>query len=728
MDSKLTTWITAPGCDSPWFYSSFTASVDRSVHISICGLGYFELYCNGVKVSSDLLVPAWSNYEPRDGRRSKYGFQPEMLCRVYYLEYDLTPYIVNGNNSIGVWLGNGWYNQHERNIEGDYAYGHPKLAFCIDINKNGRLESRIISDEKVLYRPSHIVFNNIYFGEKHDLRLFDPAWFSDGKKENWRSASLTDAPHGVLQKQTCPPDRVIRTVEPTLVGDFDGGKLYDCGENITGWAVVNSVESGQIRVRYAEALDDDGKPLYYSNASSLGSQIQEDSFDCNAGGIQLKPHFCWHGFRYFIVYGNAEVIRCEVVHSDVKVTSDFKCDNDTLNWLYSAYLRTQLGNYHCGVPSDCPHRERLGYTGDGQLTVETALLLLDSVEFYKKWLQDILDCQDIKTGHVQHTAPYYGGGGGPGGWGCAIVQVPYVLYKHTSDISILKDSIASILKWIEYLKSQSEDGLIVKETTENGAIPEAEDCMCLGEWCMPGKLLLPEPFVNTYFYIKSLTQAIEILQILNRNNETVKLEEYIKDCKDAFEKHYFEPETGDFLKGVQGANAFALDIGLGDERTKNNLIKHYSEARLDTGIFGTDILLRKLFEYDEADIAIELITNPRYPSFAYMKENGATTLWESWDGKASHNHPMFGACVRLLFQYLLGIRKDRNGLWRIAPTKASELNFISGYITVPEGKISVTINKVGEKSSIEIKNETDVSILFRGGELNSGSKIKCDFI
>lgn len=144
------------------------------------------------------------------------------------------------------------------------------------------------------------------------------------------------------------------------------------------------------------------------------------------------PWFTWHGFRYFELTNNAEPVRCEVVHSDCAVTSSFESGSEMLNWLYDAYIRTQLSNMHSGVPSDCPHIERLGYTGDGQLCCEAAMMLLDSQKFYKKWLEDISDCQSIGNGHVQHTAPFMGGGGGPAGWGGAIAVVPYEMYKYTA--------------------------------------------------------------------------------------------------------------------------------------------------------------------------------------------------------------------------------------------------------------------------------------------------------
>ena len=144
----------------------------------------------------------------------------------------------------------------------------------------------------------------------------------------------------------------------------------------------------------------------------------------------MHCRFTWFGFQYFEVKGNAKVTDCVVIHSDVKVSSTFSSSDETLNWLREAYLRTQLDNMHCGIPSDCPHVERRGYTGDGQLTCNAAMIQLDGEKFYRKWIQDIADCQDSITGHVQYTAPYIPSGGGPGGWGCAIVMVPYVFYRN----------------------------------------------------------------------------------------------------------------------------------------------------------------------------------------------------------------------------------------------------------------------------------------------------------
>lgn len=341
----------------------------------------------------------------------------------------------------------------------------------------------------------------------------------------------------------------------------------------------------------------------------------------------------------------------EVIHTDVAVTSSFSCSDPVLNWLYEAYIRTQLDNYHGCIPSDCPPRERLGYTGDGQLTAETAMLLLDTKELYRKWYQDILDSQGAETGHIPHTAPFLGGGGGPGGWGCAVYQVPLAWAKIYGDDSLLVQGYDAILRWFDYMDAHSEKGLVVRE--EEGG-------WCLGDWCFPAseeKEQLPEAFINTFYYLHGLQEMMQISEKMN-NKLPIRFAEREKNVKNAFLDAYFDPETGDFCEGRAAGNAYGLALGLGDERTKKHLVEKYEAlGRFDTGIFGTSMLLEQLFSIGAGDLAVRLLTNDsEAASFAHMKRNGAMTLWERWDGRESHNHPMFGACVRLLFTEILGIR------------------------------------------------------------------------
>lgn len=650
-------WICGgAGCEAPLFRRSFW--LDRterfqSARLEICGLGYFLFYINGKRISDQELMPAMTDYASVLGCETTYPVWEERSAhRCRYLSFDLLPYLKAGENVLAVRLGNGWYHQTERIAEGKFVFGLPKLWFELTLTDADGRQEWIESDRQTLWHPGGLLKNNLFLGEVRDLRKEPEGWQYPGADlSGWKPAQPVHAPETLLEEQTCPPDRVIRKLYPILIGEYDGRKIYDCRENIAGRVVLSCLgKKGEcITVRHAEELAADGTLDFESAGGS--DQLQQDHYICDGRIQTLHPLFCWHGFRYFETEGSCEVLCVEVIHTDVAVTSSFSCSDPVLNWLYEAYIRTQLDNYHGCVPSDCPHRERLGYTGDGQLTAETAMLLLDAKELYRKWYQDILDSQGAETGHIPHTAPFLGGGGGPGGWGCAVYQVPLAWAKIYGDDSLLVQGYDAILRWFDYMDAHSEKGLVVRE--EEGG-------WCLGDWCFPAseeKEQLPEAFINTFYYLHGLQEMMQISEKMN-NKLPIRFAEREKNVKNAFLDAYFDPETGEFCEGRAAGNAYGLALGLGDERTKKHLVEKYEAlGRFDTGIFGTSMLLEQLFSIGAGDLAVRLLTNDsEAASFAHMKRNGATTLWERWDGRESHNHPMFGACVRLLFTQILGIR------------------------------------------------------------------------
>ena len=650
-------WICGgAGCEAPLFRRSFW--LDRterfqSAHLEICGLGYFLFYINGKRICDQELMPAMTDYASVLGCETTYPVWEERSAhRCRYLSFDLLPYLKAGENVLAVRLGNGWYHQTERIAEGKFIFGLPKLWFELTLTDADGRQEWIESDRQTLWHPGGLLKNNLFLGEVRDLRKEPEGWQDpDADLSGWKPAQPVHAPETLLEEQTCPPDRVIRKLYPILIGEYDGRKIYDCRENIAGRVVLSCLgKKGEcITVRHAEELAADGTLDFESAGGS--DQLQQDHYICDGRIQTLHPLFCWHGFRYFETEGPCEVLCAEVIHTDVAVTSSFSCSDPVLNWLYETYIRTQLDNYHGCIPSDCPHRERLGYTGDGQLTAETAMLLLDAKELYRKWYQDILDSQGAETGHIPHTAPFLGGGGGPGGWGCAVYHVPLAWAKIYGDDSLLVQGYDAILRWFDYMDAHSEKGLVVRE--EEGG-------WCLGDWCFPAseeKEQLPEAFINTFYYLHGLQEMMQISEKMN-NKLPIRFAEREKNVKNAFLDAYFDPETGDFCEGRAAGNAYGLALGLGDERTKKHLVEKYEAlGRFDTGIFGTSMLLEQLFSIGAGDLAVRLLTNDsEAASFAHMKRNGATTLWERWDGRESHNHPMFGACVRLLFTQILGIR------------------------------------------------------------------------
>mgnify|MGYP000868787944 CR=1 FL=1 len=228
-------WVRAGDCEAPYIRKTFEAKDFTEATINICGLGFFQLYINGKRVSDDVLVPAWTDYEERGRRRLLYPINDTFTHRIYYLSYDITPYLAEGKNSIGVLLGNGWYNQNKRNVEGDLWYGKPKLIFNI-ILKTKSGEKYIVSDETLKWTQSHVTENNIYFGETHDLSLklpgFSLAAFNDS---SWKAVSIVEDTPSVMELQPCPADKKIRALKPTIVRKLNDSVIYDCGENTVGW-------------------------------------------------------------------------------------------------------------------------------------------------------------------------------------------------------------------------------------------------------------------------------------------------------------------------------------------------------------------------------------------------------------------------------------------------------------------------------------------------------------
>jgi len=502
-----------------------------------------------------------------------------------------------------------------------------------------------LSDDRVRYTKSYVRKTNIYYGEEHDARIGNYDFSdTDYNIENWKKAEETERPLSVLQEQDCIPDKVIRTLKPKCIYSHGDIKLYDIGENIAGYAVIkfhdDTSHSGVCDIRYAENINDDFSLNF--NSAGWESRVQRDRFIRDKVKTEFHPIFTWHAARYFEVIGDADVVEYRVTHTDLKQIVNFKSSNETLQWIFDAFIRTQLSNTHGCIPSDCPHRERLGYTGDGQLAAEAVMTCFDAEKMYRKWMQDVADCQDVYNGHVQHTAPFRGGGGGPGGWGGAIVFVPYSFYKFYKDETFLKKYYQNMLNFLSYMEDRSENGLVVKE--ELGG-------WCLGDWCSPGnKNLIPEPFVNTYFLIKAFKQVIEISKILGK--ETAELQERLDKITNAFIKAYYDEKTGTFCSSLEASDAYAYDIGLGDERTLKAIVDKYETlGEFDTGIFGTDILIRVLCENGHKDLAFKLLTSEKENTFYNMKKHGATTLWENWNGEASHSHPMFGAVVQYIVKF-----------------------------------------------------------------------------
>ena len=683
-------WIGCEACEAPLIAGEFFLEETGKMSINICGLGFFELYINGKKVSEDLFVPVWSDYSSRSGQRLKYPINDQRAYQVYYCTYDISEYVQKGNNIMEVLLGNGWYHQCLRMAEGEMWYGNPKLWF--EMFREG--EAFLSSGTWLKWKPSHIVSNNVYFGEAQDFMA---------EEEKWKAVELVEGPEGELKPQKCPADRVIREIVPVYLGEIEGRKVYDAGENITGWAIFEEcgAKGDKITLRYAEEVYPDGS-LNFESTGGL-KQVQTDSF-VSAGKKDLcVPHFTWHGFRYFDVEGPVENLRVQVVHSDVEVTGSFRCSDENINWLVDAYVRSRLGNMHCGVPSDCPHRERLGYTGDTQAICGTDFWMLDADQFYRKWMEDVAAGQCRISGHIQHTAPFYGGGGGPGGWGGAMVLVPWEHYRRYHDKKILEQYYPNMCNYIRYMYSRcDETGLVVREE---------EKGWCLGDWCAPDRVDIPTTFVNTYYLVRCLQIVREIARILGC--ECPYTAEDVEKTQNALIEHFYKEEDNHFFGGIQGADAFALDIGLGNQEMADALAKRYQEnPAFDTGFLATGVLIRQLFNQGDGETAITMLKSEAEGcSFGWQRKQGATTLWERWNGHESHNHPMFGSPIQMLFEGLLGVQSE-DGL-KIKPLLTKQLDWMEASADTKFGKIKMNWSRQGEKVTLELDAPCEAELILK---------------
>lgn len=697
-------WISG---DSAYFQQlirgTFNSPKAKSAKITITGLGFFEFYINAQRATADKFVPAWTDYSPVQRYADGNKVPDEFRHRVYALQYDILPLLKEGENKIAVALGGGWHQKYE--------YGFSKLCYLIEIiDKKGNEHCIASLPENHRWHPSYIKESNIIRSEIHDYNIISKNWFYENFDDSsWQQTQLADAPKAEFFIQDCPADKIMRTITPELVHRNKHYSVYDVGENMTGSVIIktSAPKGEEIEVVYSEELDN-GKELSFNHNNSWGGRQFSTFISDGTENLTAKVEFTWMGFRYFSVSNNATPLLAEVIHCDLPVASAWSSDNETLNWLYNAFIDTQLANSHAGIPSDCPHREGRGYTGDGQLTSDAVMLLFDARSFYEKWLEDIYDCQDLKSGHVQYTAPYVTSGGGPGGWGGAVAIVPYVFYSHFGDIDMLKKFFPRIALYFKYLEAHSENDLVISDE------PWA---WCLGDWCTPDEIAIPEPFVNNYFYIKTLEIYINIAKIIGQEDKIPEAEKTIERKKQAIIDNYFNNANGDFCENIQGANAFAVDIGLGDERTFQNIVKTYSHTPMyDTGIFGTDIVTRVLFENGHAQLAFDLLTSKERVSYYSQMIQGATSLWEYWDGGKSRSHPMFGAVVKYLFYYLLGIHQKEGEVGFeniiISPKLVDGLNYCQGGVknvylryVKTDRDISFTVNS-DKPFTFEFKDKT----------------------
>jgi alpha-L-rhamnosidase len=682
---------------APYFRRDFTvAKKIKQATVYVSGLGFYELYINGKKIGDQVLAPAVTNYDERPLKKLLYPYDDQSTKRVLYNSFDVTPNIAQNKNAIGILLGNGWYNQRDRTVEGTMWYDLPKLIFQLEITYTDGTKSTIISDNSWKTSTGPLLKDGIFSGENYDARLNLGAWDKpDYNDAGWKPALFVKAPTGALHPQLAPFDKVTRTLTPLFDGKVkDSVYQYHLSETVAGWATISvkGNAGSRIRIRYiSEEGEDYG---------------QVDTYILKGGATETwAPKFTWHSFRKIEVTSsdvelNAESIRVQDVHTDVDVNGTFESSNPLFNKINTAYLKTQLANLHGSISSDCPHRERLGYTGDGQVAMESAVLSFNMPQFYRKWFNDIDDARNKKTGFVTHTAPFGGGGGGPA-WGSAYVIMPWLYYTYYGDTEVLKDHYTGMKQWVSYLQTRTDDkGLITHEEPKG---------WCLGDWCTPTGIQVPEPLVNTAYYYHVTATMAKVAALLGKNNDRAQFETLAQQIKVNFNKAYYNEAKKTYWQGRQGADVFALAFGLVPQENYkdvfNALLNHLEKLNyhFDTGILGTPLLLKVLSQNNRDDIAYKLMDQKSNPSFGYLLDDKNSMLWEEWNGGGSHAHPMFGSVVAWFYSALGGIKPGDVGLQRftIEPKPIADLNWCKTFYNSLYGKIRSEWKK-GSNGSIEV--------------------------
>jgi alpha-L-rhamnosidase len=651
-------WIGASGnnqiptsiAPAPYFRKVVNVSNQvKKARVYVSGLGYYKMLINGHNADDRVLAPAPSNYDRRPLEDLIYFYDDQSTTRVYYNTFDVSELMKKGENVINMVLGNGWYNQRDRIVEGKMWYDTPRLIFQMEVEYQDGTTQTIVSDNTWKVATGPILYDGIFTGITYDARKEIVGWtLTEFDDTSWSHAKEVRAPTGKLIAQTAPPDRIIKTIKPVKIEQIADHKYsVDVGQMISGWVslTMQGSSGAQVDMRFIEELGRD----YGQKDSYIFKGDKHETFE---------PQFTWHAFRHVEISGlinppQLEDIDIRIVHTDVDTAGFFECSNALFNRIHENYIRTQLGNFHGSFSSDCPHRERLGYTGDGQVITESTIFNFDMRQFYLKWLDDIDDARNKKTGYVPHTAPFGGGGGGPA-WGSAYVIVPWLYYLYYGDSEVLSKHYEGMKHWVEYLGTRTDGDYIVVREEPNG--------WCLGDWATPDRIELPEPLVNTAYYYHVSHIMSKVAGVLQNETDQKHFSVLSDSIRLSFNSQFLDPETLNYWEGRQGANIFPLAFGLVPDsihkEVLTNLIDHLKEIdeHFDTGILATPLLLDVLTDLKHHDLAYRIMNQRDFPSFGdYIEGKGATTLWENWDGGSSHSHPMYGSVIRWFYSDLAGI-------------------------------------------------------------------------
>ncbi len=628
----------------------------------ICGQGLFECYINGQKVGNDVLTPALSEF----GKRS------------FYMTYDVSDKMQKGDNTIGVILGNGRYCPVRPGMGNiDQEYGFPKLLMQVEVTYDDGSKEVINSDTTwKLTTDGPIVANNEFDGEEYDANKEMPGWSENGFDDSgWMQAEAVKAASPVLTALPMAPIAVMETIKPVAVFETRPGVfIFDMGQNMVGWTrlKVKGKQGDCVQLRFAEILNLDST-LYMAN---LRSAKVTDKYTLKGEGTEYyEPRFTYHGFRFVEMTGypgkpDLSAIEGKVVYDNIPVTGTFVTSNETINTIYKNAYWGIRGNYR-SIPTDCPQRdERLGWLGDRGTGSKGESFIFDNSRLYAKWLQDIEDSQRA-DGSVPDVAPsYWQIYNDDITWPAAYLLIADMLYTQFGDKEPIRKHYDSFKKWIFYMRDKyMENGIMPRDT--------------YGDWCMPPErqelIHSQDPSRKTdgrilgtsyYYYMLSLMQ--NFAELTGHTEDIASYSALADTVYKAYNETFYDAENHCYGNNTATANLLSLAYNLVPEENRSAVFDNVVKKTMDdfnghtsTGLIGAQWIMRLLTENGRKDIAYRLATNTDYPSWGYMAQKGATTIWELWNGDTadpamnSANHVMLlGDLVIWYYEDLAGIKSD----------------------------------------------------------------------
>ena len=643
--------------EAPYFRKGFNLTKKvKSARAYIAVGGLYEMYLNGEKVGNHRLDPMYTRFDRRN----------------LYVTYDITSQLRNGENAIGVILGNGWYNHQSMGVwDFDKAPWRNRPTFCLDIKVvyTDGTEQIIKSDLSWKTSSGPVVFNSIYTGEHYDARLEMDGWaspsFDDSK---WHGVKYRSVPSRNVVGQQVEPIRNVETIVPLSVTKLDDKTyVYDLGRNIAGVTKikVKGEEGTILKIKHAERKYKNGHVDLSNIDVYFRGDKETDPFQTDILILSGKKEdefmakFNYKGFRYVEVAADKpiELDKNSVVgyfmHSDVKPVGEIKTSSNLINKLWWATNNSYLSNL-MGLPTDCPQREKNGWTGDAHLAIETALYNFDGITVYEKWLADHRDEQQ-PNGVLPDIIPTGGWGYGTDNgldWTSTIAIIPWEIYMFYGDSRLLEDTYDNIKSYVNYVERISNNGL-----TSFGR----------GDWVPVKSVSNLELTSSTYLFVDATILA-NAAKIFNKKEDYEYYSALAKKIKNAINKKYLNYDTGVYASGTQTEQSVPIQWGVVPEEMKSKAVAFLTEKvkatnyHLDVGVLGAKALLNALSQNGQAETAYKVAAQDAYPSWGWWIVNGATTLLENWDLKAerdiSDNHMMFGEIGGWFFKGLGGIFPD----------------------------------------------------------------------